>query len=110
MPDSGLDLDGLLQAINAEHGIELSLHGRYPGGENQGAFRMVTSDGESLVLKRAPAEPGVIARLERARAITARLHDLGAPVPRYVLLGTTPDSTLYSLQTALPGQPAGRLI
>jgi len=109
MAEPATDLAGLLDHIRAQHGIELRPGGSYLHGENQGAYPVVSSDGTPLMLKRRAADPQSHRRLERAQKITQRLHDLGAPVPRYLLIGETPDGTLYWVQDALPGEPAGRL-
>jgi aminoglycoside phosphotransferase (APT) family kinase protein len=109
MPEPATDLAGLLAHIGAQHGTELRPGASYLHGENQGAYPVVSSDGTPMVLKRRVADPHAHRRLNRAHSITQRLHDLGAPVPRYLLIGLTPDGTLYWVQEALPGEPIGRL-
>jgi aminoglycoside phosphotransferase (APT) family kinase protein len=109
MADRTLDLDALLAHVNAHHGTRLQSGGAYRRGENQGAYPVVMADGTPLILKCAGPDPHFRPRLERAQVITGRLRDLGAPVPRYLLIGDTPDGTRYWVQEALPGEPVGRL-
>lgn len=98
----------LLDRINTRHGAELRLKGRYPLGQNQGAYAIEDASGTPLVLK-WQSQPTMLSRLERARAVTDRLITLAVPVPRYLLIGTFPDGATYWLQTALPGSPPAQL-
>jgi aminoglycoside phosphotransferase (APT) family kinase protein len=109
MPDPKVDLTTLLAYINERHGTTLQPGGSYLHGENRGAHAVVSSDGTSLILKHGPLDPDALRRLERARVITQRLHELGASVPRYLLIGETPQGTRYWVQKHLPGEPLGRL-
>jgi aminoglycoside phosphotransferase (APT) family kinase protein len=97
-----MQLDNLIAAINAQHGLMLSLGERYTLGE-QGAFAVRDAMGTSLVLKWS-ADVGASERLHRARLATDQLGARGYPVPRYRFTGTVAGST-YSLQEVLPGQP-----
>lgn len=99
-----MDTRDLLERINAKHGTEFRLKGRYAQGENQGAYAVADALGAPLVLKWQP-QPSMLSRLERARVVTDRLVTLAVPVPRYLLIGTFPEGTTYWLQTALPGSP-----
>jgi aminoglycoside phosphotransferase (APT) family kinase protein len=110
MAEPSFDQAALLAQINALHGTALRAGGPRMHGENQGAYPVVNGDGERVILKLGRAEAGLFDRLARAEAITARLHALGAPVPQYVMRGTTPDGTRYYLQEALAGEPVGRLL
>ncbi len=103
-----MDVQDLLGRINAEHGTGFRLKGRYALGENQGAYAVEDASGAPLVLK-WQAQPSMLSRLERARAVTDRLATLAVLVPRYLLIGTFPEGTTYWVQTALPGSPPAPL-
>ena len=99
-----MTVDHLLAYINERHGTGFRLRGRYTLGENQGAYAVADARGAPFVLK-WDRRPERLPRLERARRITDRLRDLGAPVPTYSLARALPDGHTYWLQTALPGAP-----
>lgn len=103
-----MDVARLLERINARHGTDFRLQGRYARGENHGAYAVADAAGVCCVLK-WDRRPDRLAGLARARRITDRLGGLGAPVPTYRLAGTLPDGYRYWLQSALPGVPAARL-
>ena len=84
----------LVAEINAAHGTDFRLVGKYEGGEF-GAFRLVDGRGGRFVLKgRTPTPPPDVA------ATTATLRAVGYPAPRYVAVGDD-----YSVQEELPGAP-----
>ncbi len=99
-----MEIERLLDDINRRHQSHLGLEGRYAAGENQGAYAVVEPGGARLVLK-WNRRPSWLAAVERARAITDRLRELGLPVPAYILAGVLPDGRAYWLQTELPGRP-----
>lgn len=96
----------LLEAINRQHGAEMTLDGRFQGGE-QGAYRIVDRAGVALVLKRGEGAAH-LAWLQVAAATTAHLRTLGYPAPTYRLVGRALGAN-YSIQEILPGWPAGRI-
>lgn len=84
----------LVGQINATHGTDFRVLGKYEGGEF-GAFRLVDGHGRRFVLKgRTPTPPAEVA------ATTAALAAIGYPAPRYVVVGDE-----YSIQEELPGTP-----
>ena len=84
----------LLDEINARHGTDFRLDGRYEGGET-GALRVVAPDGRRFALKeRGDGDPAGAART------TSLLRRLGYPAPEYVVVGGE-----YSVQEELPGRP-----
>ena len=97
-----MQVDNLITAINAQHGLTLTKGERYARGE-QGAVAVWDDAGSPLVLKWS-ADAGALARLQRAQIATDQLRVRGYPVPRYRLYGTI-DGGTYSLQEALPGRP-----
>ncbi len=76
-----MNVQDLLGRINAKHGTEFKLKGRYAQGENQGAYAVEDALGAPLVLKWQP-QPSMLSRLERACAVTDQLVTLAVPVPR----------------------------
>jgi Ser/Thr protein kinase RdoA (MazF antagonist) len=100
-----LDLDGLIAHVNQTHGTAFSLAGRYAGGE-QGAAMIVDGDGARYALK--CYAPEQLSQLRYAQSTTDRLRDAGYPVPSYRHIGLAGEQG-YSVQTALPGEPARRL-
>lgn len=96
----------LIEAINPEHGLALTLAARYPGGE-QGAYALLDPHGMRLVLKWT-AGPAPLERFRRATSIAERLRLLGYPTPEYLHYGSVYDLS-YVLQSELPGHPMGRL-
>jgi aminoglycoside phosphotransferase (APT) family kinase protein len=100
-----MQVESLLEQINARHGVRFQLRGRCEGGENQGAWAVVDAVGTPFVLK-WHRRPDRLGGLERARRITDYLRSCGSPVPAYQLMGALPDGMTYWLQTALPGAPA----
>jgi hypothetical protein len=94
--------DAILTAIDAHHGLALTLGERYAWGE-QGAFAVRDATGTPFVLKfDTPASADE--RLRQARIATNHLHGRGYPVPRYRAHGVV-DGVNYSLQELLPGRP-----
>ena len=84
----------LVDRINARHGTDFRLVGRYAGGE-WGAARLADGSGRSFVLKGpTPTPPTAIA------ATTAALRRAGYPAPEYVVVGDD-----YSVQEELAGTP-----
>jgi hypothetical protein len=100
----------LLHFINRHHQTSLRLLGRFPGGENHGAYAAADSTGRQLVLKWQAATPASQKRLARAGCVTERLHLLGYPVPWYLITGIAPSGDVYYVEEALPGTPVGRLV
>lgn len=100
---------GLLGVINARHRTDFRLRSRFRGGENHGAYAIVSADGSRFVLKRQRAAPDASRRLTRADGITRRLQTLGYPAPLYLLVGTTPEGELYCVEELLPGEPVDRV-
>jgi aminoglycoside phosphotransferase len=96
----------LLEAINQEHRLALTLAARYSGGE-QGAYALVGADGARLVLKWT-AGLGGVERFRRAASVAKRLRARGYPTPEYLYYGSVYD-TSYLIQSELPGHPMGRL-
>lgn len=98
-----MEIQKLIQEINACHQAEFVLLNRYANGE-QGAFELNdASSGTCYVLKCfAPAIAGQ--RTPWIRTCTDQLRLLGYPVPQYVLWGEYSEGS-FSLQTALPGAP-----
>jgi len=90
-----------LELINASEHTSYSLNAQYSGGEDHGAYRVVSIDGTRAVLK-VNSNPQWIRQVERAKATTAHLAGLGYPVPKYLVTGST-DRGTYSLQSELPG-------
>jgi len=96
----------LLEAINQEHGLALTLATRYAGGE-QGAYAVVDPQGARLVLKWTGGQ-APLKRFRRAAGIADRLHHLGYPTPHYLYSGSVYDVS-YVIQSELPGRPMGQL-
>jgi aminoglycoside phosphotransferase (APT) family kinase protein len=90
-----------LELINASEHTAYTLNAQYSGGEDQGAFQVVNTDGTRAVLK-INRNPAWVSQVNRAKAATAHLKPLGYPVPTYTLVGST-DRGTYSLQTELTG-------
>ncbi len=103
-----MDIQGLVDSINARHMMSFSLHGRYATGENQGAYALRDAKGVGYVLK-WNNRPAWLHSLYRAKRITNHLATQGVPVPTYVLADTRTDSITYWIQTALPGDPPEEL-
>lgn len=81
-----------LDELNARHGTDFRLAGRYEGGE-VGAIRLVDAQGRAFVLKEQA--PGL------APQATEVLRPLGYPTPQYVVWGED-----YHVSEELPGSPA----
>lgn len=92
----------IINAINAQHGLGLTLGERFASGE-QGAFAVRAVTGTAYVLKLS-AEAGALDRLQRAQIVTKHLRGLGYPAPSYHLNGVV-EGLIYSLQEVLPGRP-----
>src|SRR5437763_448950 len=90
-----------LEIINSSQHTAYTLNARYSGGEDQGAYQVVNTDGSRAVLK-INRNPMWVSQVNRAKAATTHLRPLGYPVPTYMLVGST-DRGTYSLQTELPG-------
>jgi Ser/Thr protein kinase RdoA (MazF antagonist) len=90
-----------LELINASSKTDYSLDLQFSGGEDQGAFQVVKSDGTHAVLK-LNRNPLWVNQIKRAKAATDHLRGLGYPVPTYITFDAT-DRGTYSLQTELPG-------
>lgn len=107
-----METRALLGRINAALNTDYRLESRYAGGENHGAYRVSDAAGTAFVLKYAVLkhhnQTDILPRLLRARALTARLRELGVPTPEYLHIGTLAE-TVYWLQTALPGEPPEHL-
>jgi Ser/Thr protein kinase RdoA (MazF antagonist) len=98
-------IDQLLAQVNQAHGGSFRLAGRYAGGE-QGAAMLVDEDGARYALKLYDAAQ--LPQLRYAEATTGRLRDAGYPAPAYRHIGRVGEHG-YSVQTALPGEPARAL-
>jgi hypothetical protein len=103
-----MEIQQLVERINARHQAHYRLHGRYAAGQNQGAFALVDPQGARFVLK-LNQRPAWLKAIERARRITDHLRARGVPVPAYTLAGAFADGATYWLQTALPGAPPAQL-
>ncbi|HSH77873.1 MAG TPA: phosphotransferase [Herpetosiphonaceae bacterium] len=97
-----MDIHARLEQINRRHQRTFRLQGRYPAGENEGAYAIVDDMGCQFVLK-WHQRPAWLVRLGHAQRITDQLRQLGVPVPTYVLMGTFPDGSTYWVQQALSG-------
>jgi Ser/Thr protein kinase RdoA (MazF antagonist) len=95
-------IDELITHVNQLHGDSFRLAGRYAGGE-QGAASLVDEDGARYVLKFYDAAQ--LPQLRYAQATTKRLREAGYPAPAYRHIGRAGKHG-YSVQTALPGEPA----
>ncbi len=96
--------NAVVSAINARHGLRLTLGERYPDGE-QGAIAVHDVTGEHFILKWSN-DAAMHERVHRARLFCEHLRDRGYPVPRYPFDGVV-GNIHYSLQEAMPGQPIG---
>lgn len=92
-----------LELINAANHTDYSVSMQYSGGEDQGAFQVVKSDGSHAVLK-INRNPLWVSQIKRAKAATDHLRSLGYPVPTYTVVDST-DRGTFSIQSELPGQP-----
>jgi hypothetical protein len=95
----------VLGRINAAHGTELRLGGRFARGA-QGAYRLRDATGAECVLKWQPgaSRPG---RIAAEVPLLDRLRAAGYPVPRYVAFGVLDDPVgRYTVQERLPGESA----
>jgi aminoglycoside phosphotransferase len=90
-----------LEYINASAHTDYSVNVQYSGGEDQGAFQVVTSNGTRAVLK-MNRNPLWVSQVRRAKAATDHLKGLGYPVPTYAYVDST-DRGTFSLQSELPG-------
>jgi hypothetical protein len=96
----------VIKAINAQHGTHYELLNRFDKGE-WGAYRIAEPGKLSAVLKffLDLSNTNIIdVDPELAKNITDRLHSLGYPVPKYVLIGRVGHG-LYWVQQELPGKP-----
>ena len=103
-----MDSQALLEQINMRHNRAFRMKGRYPAGENEGAYAIVDDTGRQFVLK-WHQRPAWLVRLDHAQRITEHLRRLGVPVPTYVLMGAFPDGSTYWVQQALLGAPPHQL-
>jgi thiamine kinase-like enzyme len=94
-----------LDYINAAKSTKYVLDNQFSGGENQGAFRVVNSDGTTAVLKFS-TNPQWRSQIERAKAVTDKLRPLGYPVPSYLYVDATDTGTFW-LENELPGMANG---
>lgn len=90
-----------LTYINAAKSSAYTLASQYSGGENQGAYRVVNTDGTAAVLKLS-RNPFWRKQIERAKAATDRLRPLGYPVPKYLYIDSMDTGTFW-LETEMPG-------
>jgi aminoglycoside phosphotransferase (APT) family kinase protein len=95
--------ESALEFINAAKSTQFSVAGQFSGGEDQGAFRVSTPDGQTAVLK-ISKNPQWKKQVERAKAATDHLRPLGYPVPTYMYIDAT-DAGTFWLEDELPGQP-----
>lgn len=100
-------LGEVLERLNAELGTTYALRERFAAGENHGATKLVDASGTAFVLK-VHDQQDILPRLYRARVVTRRLQALALPAPEYVHIGTV-GSTVYWVQSALPGDPPEQL-
>ncbi len=92
-----------LDYINAAHPAKAyTLKAQFSGGENQGAFLIVATDGTRDVLKLS-RNPLWLNQIKRAKAATDHLRPLGYPAPTYGLLDAT-DRGSFWIQNELPGE------
>lgn len=95
------EAEKIVEIINARHHLGALLRERCQGGE-QGAFYVEGEDRANYILKLTVADR--VEMLQQVGHVTACLHALGYPAPRYACVGATED-TAYSLQEVLPGSP-----
>jgi len=93
--------DIALEYINASKSTTYSVADQFHGGENQGAYRLVSGDGTGAVLKLS-SNPMWRSQIERAKAATDHLRPLGYPVPKYLYIDSTDQGTFW-LEDQLPG-------
>ncbi len=98
-------IDALLAHVNRAHSGSFRLAGRYAGGE-QGAAILVDEAGARYALKFYDAAQ--LPQLHYAQATTERLREAGYPASAYRHIGRVAEHG-YSVQTALPGEPARAL-
>ena len=94
-----------LELINTTLHSAYSLNAQYSGSEDQGAWRVINTDGTRAVLKLS-RNPMWVNQVQRAKAATDHLAKLGYPVPTYTAIGTT-DRGTYWLQSMVQGTSAG---
>jgi fructosamine-3-kinase len=102
-----LDIEQLVMRINARHGTQFRLQGRYAAGENEGAFALADTCDARYVLK-WNQRPAWLQSIDRARRITDHLRAGQVPVPAYTLADTF-EGIAYWIQTGLPGAPPAQL-
>jgi aminoglycoside phosphotransferase len=93
-----------LEYINAAMSKHYRVEIQYSGGEDQGAFRVINDDNTRAVLKLSK-NPGWLSQIERAKAATKHLSQVGYPAPKYLYIDAT-DSGTFWLENELPGDHA----
>src|SRR5689334_2324725 len=95
------EAESIIETIKARHHLGVRLRERCQGGE-QGAFYVEGEDGSHYILKHT--SPDKVEIFQQIGCVTACLHTLGYPAPRYACVGAT-ETLTYSLQEVLPGAP-----
>ncbi len=98
-----MDPELALDLLNTSVRSTYTLQAQYSGGEDRGAFRVLSPSGTPAVLK-TNLNPRWVKQVQRAQSAAERLRQLGYPAPNYIAVGAT-DAGTYSLQSELPGEP-----
>jgi aminoglycoside phosphotransferase (APT) family kinase protein len=92
-----------LELLNASLHTSYTLQTQYSGGEDRGAYRVLSGNGTPAVLK-TNRSPLWVKQVKRAQAAAERLRQLGYPAPNYIAVDAS-DTGTFSLQSELPGEP-----
>jgi aminoglycoside phosphotransferase len=95
--------EAALEVINSALHAAYTMHTQYSGGDDRGAYRVLSATGNPAVLK-TNRNPQWIKQVNRAQSASQHLRQLGYPAPNYIYAGSS-DMGTYSLQSELPGEP-----
>ncbi len=104
--NNGVDVAGVLGAVNAELGGRWQLERRLAGGWNEGAHLLRGDGGSRAVLKWRASDPErLLGAYERVEAARAR----GWPAPAWLAAGRAPGGGGWVVQEFIDGRPPPRL-
>ena len=104
--NDGMDVGGVLGAVNDELGGRWQVERRLTGGWNEGAYLLSRRGGPRAVLKWRASEPErLLGARERVEAARAR----GWPAPAWLAAGRAPGGEAWVVQEFIDGWPPPRL-
>ncbi|HET6874021.1 MAG TPA: phosphotransferase [Acidimicrobiales bacterium] len=98
----------VLATVNRAHGTQYSLVGRLPGGYQNGAYELISPDGDRAVLKWFPV-PRPLDVVSQAAAAVGAARANGWPTPAWLHWGIGPDGLPYEIQEFVDGWHLDRL-